>query len=113
SSDDSIASVDGTGAATAKFNGGVTLTATIDDKSATASLVVDQEIDSLLSLTGESKLKAFNRGRKYKALDANGNAIVGKTITWSSSSDGIASVDSLGGAKAKGNGLAKIFAAVD
>lgn len=114
SSDDGIASVDGAGEATAKLNGSVTITAIIDDKIAAKTLDVDQEVDRLVSLSGEGKLKALNRTRQYRAIDANGFAIAGKTIAWSSTSDGIATVDgATGTAKAKGNGLAKIRATVD
>jgi YVTN family beta-propeller protein len=114
SDDDSIASVDEEGEATARFkNGRVRLRAFIEDKFAEAELDVDQEIDSIISLTGLGKLKALQRARQYKAVDANGHAIVGKIISWLSSADGIASIDAAGIAKAKGNGLAKIRAILD
>ncbi len=113
SSNEAVASIDATGEATAKQNGTVTLIASVEDQFAGATLVVDQELASVLSLTGEGKLTALNRGRQYKAVDANGNSIVGKNLAWASSSDAVASVDQAGLAKARGNGIAKISATVD
>lgn len=113
SSDISIATVDSTGTATSNTNGTVTITATIDNLSQTISLVVDQQVASILSLNGSGNIKALKRGRQFQAVDTNGFAIAGKTITWSSSSTGIASIDGTGSATAQGNGTTNIVATVD
>lgn len=62
-----------------------------------------------VTLRGENEMKTLVATPK----DDEGNAIEGKTVTWSSSDTGIAVVDSNGKVKPAGSGTATITAKVD
>lgn len=62
-----------------------------------------------VNLRGENEMKTLVATPK----DEEGNAIEGKTVTWSSSDTGIAVVDSNGKVKPAGSGTATITAKVD
>jgi hypothetical protein len=71
-----------------------------------ASVVVTPTSATLVSLGGVALLEAT-------AYDAAGERISGKTFTWESSDEGIATVSPLGMATAVANGTATIMATVD
>lgn len=62
-----------------------------------------------VNLRGENEMKTLVATPK----DDEGNALEGKTVTWSSSDTGIAVVDSTGKVKPAGSGTATITAKVD
>jgi uncharacterized protein YjdB len=62
-----------------------------------------------VSLTSENDSKQLTATPK----DADGNAIEGKTITWTSSDSGIAVIDSNGKVKPAGSGTATVTAKID
>ena len=114
SSDNGKADVNEGGEATGKRNGRVTITAEIEGITETAELEIDQVPDRIEHVSGSGKLKAFKRSRQLRVLDEDGNPIADKTVSWSSTDDDVALVDSNGVAKSnRKNGNAKVRATVD
>ena len=96
-SDDGVATVAASGLVTAVDNGSAMVTATAGEASASATAIVRQvvsavdiDIDSATVLLGDTlRLSAA-------AADANGHAVAGAEIEWSSSAPEIAPVDEAG-----------------
>ena len=110
------AEIDSSGVATAKGNGVVTLRATIGGVVGETSLDVDQEVSRIeMTADGAGSIPALNRKRRFtaRAIDPDGYEITGKTVAWTSSDTGKATVDANGEATAKGNGRAKVRATID
>ena len=108
----SVATVSTSGLVTATGNGSATVTATSGSATGAAGVTVAQVLvvfeispaaDSLFSLDDTLRLTA-------RALDANGNAIPGVTVDWSTSDEAVATVDGGGLVTAIGNGDAEITA---
>ena len=115
SSDDLVATVNSTGLVTAMANGDVEITVSMDDVSATASLTV-RFLPTLIQVTpAQETLDALGDTVRFTAvlLDAQGNPIPDRVITWSTSDEAIATVNSSGLAISVGNGTATITAASD
>jgi uncharacterized protein YjdB len=98
-SDASVATVSNTGLVTGLKVGNVTITATSEGKTATASIAVtnapvDQVVvtPSVLSMT----LTGGTRQLEVKTFDSFGNELTGRPVTYSSSNTGVASVSSTG-----------------
>ncbi|MFC1791014.1 Ig-like domain-containing protein [Gemmatimonadota bacterium] len=128
SSDDEVATVDGTGLATAQGNGSATIQAEALSATATsgaqqnggsptgvkgtATLDVQQQPDAVLvtpeaaRLTEEGAVQQFTA----QAFDANEHAILDLGFTWTSSDDEVATVDGSGLATAVDEGTATIRA---
>jgi YVTN family beta-propeller protein len=114
SSNDGVAGIDENGEATGKLNGKVNITAEIEGFTQTAELEIDQLAHRIEHASGSGKLKAFKRTRQLRVLDEDGNPIIGKTVSWSSTDSDVAEVDANGVARAnKKNGNTKVRAIVD
>ena len=114
SADETVATVDESGLATATGNGTADITAAAADVSATAALTVTQRparvevapsADTLLALGDTLRLGALT-------LDANNHAIADADVAWSTADEAVATVDSTGLVTATGNGTADIAATV-
>lgn len=116
SSDSSIASVSSEGVVTAIKEGRATITVTTIDggKTATCSVVVNKEVIHVTSITLNRSSLSLIKGESFR-LEASvspSNATFG-TITWSSSSSSVATVDSSGKVSAVSAGTATITAKAD
>lgn len=103
SSNTSIATVDGTGKATAVATFGpstaiVTITATSEGKSGTAKLVVNPIPVASVNVSPSSATINVNTTKQFSAvaLDATGHTLPGRTFTWTSSDATVATVDQTG-----------------
>lgn len=117
SSAPSVATVDAaTGLVAAVANGTATITASVDGIAGTATVTVGQTVSSIAVTPGTATLVSLGATRQFTAVakDANGNAISGKTFTWTSSAVNVATVSSTAGlATAVANGTSSITASVD
>lgn len=113
SSDDAVATVDGSGLATARGNGEVTITASASGKSSMSALVVAQQVATVTVSPTSATLGAAGATQQFSAtaVDANGNPVTGLTPLWVSSDHSVATVAANGLATATGGGLATITAA--
>ena len=112
SSDDAVATVDGSGLVTAAGNGTATITASAGGASGTATVTVAQSPDSVVVLPAEAAIAALGDTLRLvaEAFDANGRAVAGAAFSWESSDDAVATVDGSGLVTAAGNGTATITA---
>jgi uncharacterized protein YjdB len=111
-SDNSVATVSGSGLVTAVRNGTATVTATSGSAAGTASVNVAQRAARVDVSPDAPTLSAIGDSVQLTAapLDANDNAVEDATITWSSADDEVATVDDSGLVTAAGNGTASITA---
>ncbi len=113
-----VATVSATGLVTGVKEGSATITATSETKSGTATITVRSgpgvPVDSV-ALTPLSVSTAVGETVQFTAtpLDAAGNALSGKTVTWSSSDPNVAAVTASGLATGVWVGAATITAASD
>ena len=114
SSDDAVATVDGSGLVTAMGNGTATITATTGSASGAATVTVAQAPDSVAVSPAEATIAALGDTLRLgaEAFDANGRAVAGAEFSWESSDDAVATVDGSGLVTAAGNGTATITATV-
>ncbi len=112
SSDNAVASVNTTGLVTAAGNGTATITATSGTASGTASVSVAQAATAVSVTPGSVTLSAVGETAQFTAevQDANGNAISGASVSWSSGDEAVATVDADGLVTAVANGTATITA---
>ncbi len=113
SSDESVATVDGTGLVTAVANGHTTVTARSGSASGTATVTVAQKAAEVRLSPEPETLEALGDTLRLVAevLDANGHRVADASITWSSGDESVARVDRAGLVTAVGNGSAEIEAA--
>ena len=99
SSNTTVASVSSSGLVTGGAAGSATITATSEGQSGTASITVANLPVASVTVSPASATVQTSRTVQLTATpkDANGNALTGRTITWSSNNTAVASVD--------GNGL--------
>jgi uncharacterized protein YjdB len=113
SSNSAIASVNGSGLVTGVSAGGpVTITATSEGQSGTASITVaGAPVASVTVAPPSASVQAGQTQQLTATLkDANGNVLTGRTVTWSSGNTTVASVNSSGLVTAKVAGSATITA---
>ncbi len=112
SADESVATVDAGGLATATGNGTASVTAAIESVQATAQVTVDQKpadvrvlpaADTLVALEDTVRLSA-------EAFDANGHTVANVEFTWASADESVVAVDPSGLATAVGRGNASVTA---
>ena len=110
-SDGTLASVDVTGLVTAVANGNATITATSDALSGTAAVVV-QQVAAAVAVTPAAPTVAIGLTQQLTATvsDANGNAIAGAEVGWTSSDATVATVSATGLATGVAEGTATITA---
>lgn len=116
SSNESVATVDQNGLATAVGEGSTMISATTSGGvRGTATLSVTREVASVEVSPGNAQLDAVGASVQFsaEAKDVNGEHIDGVAFTWSSSNGNVASVSSTGLATATGNGTAQIMAEAD
>ena len=113
SSNNAIATIDNLGKTTGQSPGTVTITATSEGKSGTASLTVTPApvatvavAPSTQSVVAGSSTPAFSTTLK----DGNGNVLTGRVVTWSSSDNGIATINASGVATGVAPGTVTITA---
>jgi len=112
SNDHKIATVDTMGLVTTAGNGRATITAMSGDVSGTAAVTVQQAPDTVTLAPGSLGFSALEDTATLVAtvLDANGHAIEGAVVTWSSDNNAIATVNASGLVTAAGNGEAMVTA---
>lgn len=112
SSDEAVATVDGSGTATAEGNGEATITASADGEEGTATVTVDQEV-ARLGLAPADTTVVVEDSVQFSAepADRNGNAVADASVSWSSTDSSVVSVDGTGLAVAEGEGDASVVAA--
>lgn len=103
------------GLATAVADGDATITATTDGVAGSASLTVAQAVSSVAVTPASGNLTSVGATLQFSAVakDANGNAVAGKSFTWASSDQLVATVDAAGLATAVANGTVTITATTD
>ncbi|MEJ2237953.1 MAG: Ig-like domain-containing protein [Gemmatimonadales bacterium] len=110
----SVATVDGSGMATAQAQGTTDITATAGSVTGSAALTVTQAISSIVVTPAGVTLTAFGQEQQYsaQALDAGANPLeIQPTFGWTSSNEGVATVGAVDGlAQAMGNGTTQILA---
>ena len=110
SSDASVATADASGQVTAAGNGTATITASAGPASGTAEVTVAQQASAVSVSPAEATLVAFGDTVRLtaEATDANGHAVAGLDISWSSSDEDVARVDDTGLVEAVAEGTATI-----
>lgn len=110
SSAPSIATVSSSGVVTGVGAGDATITATSEGRSGTASISVALAPVATITLTPSSASLVVGSGTTLAAVlkDANGNVLTGRSIAWSSSMPGVATVDGNGAVTAVAAGTATI-----
>ena len=107
-----VATVDASGKVTAVTAGTATITGTVEGKAASAAINVTVIPVSMVTVSPGSA--ALNVGQSASfiasALDANGNTLTGRAITWTSASTSVATVTAAGLVKAVGAGTTTITA---
>ncbi|MFO7894634.1 MAG: Ig-like domain-containing protein [Longimicrobiales bacterium] len=114
SSDDAVATVDGSGLITAVSNGTAQIAASSGSAADTVDVVVDQQASDV-SITGATDRLVWAETLQLdgSAVDANGNPVAGSTMTWSSGDTSTASVDTSGLVTGEGVGTVDIIATLD
>jgi len=112
SSDNTIATVSSSGLVTGVAAGTVTITATSEGKSGTASVTVAGAPVATVTVTPATASVQAGQTVPLTATlkDANGNILTGRVVTWSSSNNTAASVNSTGLVTANAAGSATITA---
>ena len=115
SSNPTVATVAATGNVTAVGSGSVTIQASVEGRTASANISVASPPPAPVATVVVTLANgALNVGQTTQASavlkDASGNTLTGRTITWSSLSDAVASVSASGLVTAKGAGTVAIMA---
>jgi uncharacterized protein YjdB len=116
-----VASVASDGTVTAAGNGSATITATVEGRTGTAAVTVNQpppppaQVNRVSVEPGSATLTSIGDTRRLSATarDADNNVISGRSVSWTSSAPAIARVASDGMVTAVSNGTATITATVD
>jgi hypothetical protein len=114
SSDNAVATVSSDGLVTGVSGGSATITATSEGKSGTAGVLVQIPVASVivnpnaatLTLSGTVSLTAVT-------LDATGNELIDREVSWSSSNPGVASVSETGLVTGLADGTSTISATAE
>ncbi|MEX2155527.1 MAG: Ig-like domain-containing protein [Gemmatimonadales bacterium] len=112
SSDPLVASVDGTGLATALANGAVTIAASSGGVSDSADLTVQQVVDSVVLTPSSALLTAIGDTQRFTAAarDSLGSAVAGAVFTWATTDPLVGLVDTAGLVTAVAEGTTDVTA---
>ena len=111
SGDESVATVDASGLATAVGNGEVAVTAASGSASGSASVTVAQVVATVAVSPASASLEVGDTLRlSAEATDANGHAVAGAEFAWSSGDESVATVDGAGLVTAVSEGEAAVTA---
>lgn len=115
SSNSAVAAVNASGVVTTFAKGVVTITAIAEGKTGTASLTVAAKTVAQVAVTPNPAAATVGQTAQLVAVpkDAQGTAMTGRTITWTSSNSAVASVSSTGLVTAVSAGSATISATAD
>ena len=115
SSNPAMATVNASGVVTALAKSTVTISAISDAKVGAALLTVSAPAPSSIAITPPSLSLAVGQDVQFSAavLDANGIAIPGRVITWTTENAAIASISTAGKASGVGVGTTAIHASAD
>ena len=114
-SDATVASVSSTGVVTGVVPGKATISATSGGKTGTAEVTVTATPVASVVVTPAQPTLVVGRTVTLtaQALSASGQPLMGRTVTWSSSTPSIADVTTSGGVIAASAGSAVVFASID
>jgi len=112
SSNSGVATVNGSGLVGASATGSATITATSEGQSGTASISVSNVPVASVAVSPATASLTVGGTQQFIATpkDANGNALIGRTITWTSSNSGVGTVNGTGLVGASAAGSATITA---
>jgi uncharacterized protein YjdB len=112
SSNTSVATVNNSGVVTGVTEGTSTITATSEGKSGTATVTVQAGPVATVTVAPSTAtvLVAFTQQLTPTLKDAGGNVLVGRTVTWSSNNNNVATVSSSGVVTGVAPGTATITA---
>jgi uncharacterized protein YjdB len=112
SSDDAVAVVSSTGRVSALKMGSVTITASSEGRSGTATVTVGPAPVASVTVTPPTASVTVGQTATFQAqtLDADGGVLTGRTISWTSSSTAVATVSQTGVVTGVGVGTATITA---
>jgi len=112
SSNEQVATVDANGVVTAVAPGTATITGTVEGKSDAATITVAQAAVATVEIFPNPLTVSVSQTTQMVATarDANGNALTGRAVTWSTSDPTIATIDALGKLTAVAAGNATITA---
>ena len=112
SSRPTVASVNASGQVTAQGNGTAIITATVDGRTATATITVTQTASTMAITPSNITLTAIGEIvlLSVTVRDANNTPVTGATVNYQSSNSAVASVNASGRVTARSNGTAIITA---
>lgn len=112
SSDTAVAAFVAPGRLVARANGEVSVHASVDQETGTATIVVAQRLDRLRLTPAPLQLSALSAETTVvaTALDSRGHVLSGVPVTWTSDAPTIASVTSDGHVRAQDNGTTRLRA---
>jgi uncharacterized protein YjdB len=115
SSNSSVATVDASGTVSGVAAGSATITGTAEGKSDAATITVTQATVASVAVAPNPLTITVGQTGQLIATphDASGNAVTGRTVTWSSANTAIATVSDSGVVKAVAAGTTTISATVD
>lgn len=115
SSNNNVATVDASGMVTAVAIGSATITGTAEGKSDAATIAVTQGAVATVAVAPNPASVTVGQSSQLVATakDANGNAVTGRPVTWSSANTAIATVSESGLLKGVAAGTTTITATID
>ena len=110
SSDSNIVSIDSNGVLSAKGLGSATIRASLSDKTASISVVVESDVVRVTNVSVNENKVQLKAGKTYKKLKVEvfPNSATNKNVIWKSSNSKVASVDQSGKITAHSKGKATI-----
>jgi uncharacterized protein YjdB len=109
-----VARVSSDGVVTGVAPGAATITATSEGQSATATVTVQPTVASVVVSPNEVSVRRNGTVQlSATAYDASNNVILGRTVTWTSSDDHLATVSDTGLVTARRTGTVTITATID
>jgi uncharacterized protein YjdB len=115
SSDNTVATVSGTGVVTAVSVGTVTITATSEGQAGTATITVSLVAVASVSVTPSPANLTVGQSLQLSATprDAGGNVLSGRNVSWTTANSAVATVSSSGVVTAVATGNTSITATID